>query len=359
MPYMVGGGVEKNLFIISNFLSTKIENVTICTNSNEFKRKFSKKIKFLTPKKIISKKISLRMNYFLCLFVLFKYLRKNKDSVVFSFQANVYCILLCKLLNIKVIVRSNTSPSGWHHNFMKKIIFKNIISLADKVIVNSLEFKKQMIDKFGIKVQCIYNPLNTSEILTNSKNGKLDPFFKNKNKTLKIINVGRFTEQKDQITILKAINLIKDKINLRALIIGQGVEKKRLLNYIQKNNLKNKIKIRGFMKNPYGVIKQSDIFILSSKYEGLPNVLLEALVLNKFIISTDCPTGPKEILLRGKGGALFDIGDYKNLSNKIIYYLKKKNQTKKMLLFSKKKLFRFDSKVNLKKYYNLIKPFLN
>ena len=67
-------------------------------------------------------------------------------------------------------------------------------------------------------------------------------------------------------------------------------------------------------------MKQTNLFVLSSKFEGLPNVLLESLVLKKFIISSDCRTGPKEILLNGKGGLLFKVGDYKMLEKRIKYF---------------------------------------
>ena len=89
-------------------------------------------------------------------------------------------------------------------------------------------------------------------------------------------------------------------------------------------------------------------------YEGLPNVLLEAITLKKFVISSNCPTGPKEILLNGKGGLLFKIGDYKELGNKIIYYLNNKKKCKSMLNNSISKLNRFDESLNLKKYLNEI-----
>ena len=97
------------------------------------------------------------------------------------------------------------------------------------------------------------------------------------------------------------------------------------------------------------------MFILSSKYEGLPNVLLEALVLKKFVISSDCSTGPNEILLNGKGGLLFKVGDYKALSKKIIYYYQNKNQCNKLLNNSVKELKRFDYIKNLNKYLLLVK----
>ena len=86
-------------------------------------------------------------------------------------------------------------------------------------------------------------------------------------------------------------------------------------------------------------------------------MLLEALVLNKFIISSDCPTGPKEILLNGKGGLLFKAGNHKQLTNKIIYYSKNKNKCNKLLKVAIKNLDRFDYQKNLIKYYNLVKSF--
>lgn len=355
MPFIGGGGVEKNLFILSNFFSSKFDNVFVCTFSNKYKKKFNKKINFLIPKLNWSENVFLRIKYILCLFVLFKFLYKNKNVLVFSFQANIYCILLCKFLNVKIISRSNSSPSGWYHNSLKKFLYKKIISFADVVVVNSIEFKKQMADKFNIKVKCIYNPLNIRDILHKSKMKEKEKFFLTKEKYLKIINLGRFTEQKDQITILKAANLLKKKIKFKLLIVGRGSEEKKLKDYIRQKNLEKFVKIKCFVENPYPLIKSADIMVLSSKYEGLPNVLLEALALNKFVISTNCPTGPNEILLNGKGGFLFKIGDYKDLSNKVIYFVKNKSKSKKLLNFAKKNLHRFNYKSNLDKYYSLVR----
>ena len=76
------------------------------------------------------------------------------------------------------------------------------------------------------------------------------------------------------------------------------------------------VKIVGYKENPYPYIKASNLFILSSRYEGLPNVLLESIALKKFVISSNCPTGPSEILDKGKGGLLFKVGDYHDLEKK-------------------------------------------
>ena len=358
MPFIGGGGVEKNLFLISNFLSKKINNLKICTISNQFQKKFSKNIKFIYPKNSYPNNINIRIKYIICLFELFKYLRKNKNSVVFSFQANIYCIIICRLLGIKVIARSNSSPSGWHHNFIKKKIYKILISLADIVVVNSISFKKQMQKRFDIKVKCIFNPLNKNEILKLSKKKKKETFFKTKKNFVKLINLGRLTDQKDHLTLLRAVKLLKKDIRFKLLILGKGNEHKKLTNFIKKNDLANDVKIRDYVDNPYPILLDADIFILSSKYEGLPNALLEAVTLKKICISSDCPTGPNEILLNGKGGLLFEVGDYKNLASKIRYCLKNKKILNEKKLYAFKKLERYDFKKNLLQYFRIIKPFL-
>ena len=142
MPSIEGGGVEKNLFIISNYLKDKIKNVSVITVSNKFKNKFNSKIMFISPKAGFWNSIGRRKKFFVSLFLLFLEILKDRNALVFSFQGNIYCTLLCKLLGIKVIVRSNSAPDGWSQNKLKYLIFKFVLKSADKVIVNSLDFKK-------------------------------------------------------------------------------------------------------------------------------------------------------------------------------------------------------------------------
>ena len=306
IPSIEGGGVEKNLFIISNFLKEKINNISVITVSNKFKNRFSNKIRFIAPKADFWDSIGRRKKFFVGLFLLFLEILKDRNILVFCFQGNVYCTLLCKLLGIKIIVRSNSAPEGWSQNKFKYLVFRYVLGSADKIIVNSLDFKKKFKTKFNINAECIYNPLNKSEIIKKSKIKNKIKFDKKK---LNLINVGRYTDQKDQLTLLKAVNRIKDKIKLNLLIVGKGVEKENLNNYIYKNNLSKHVQLIDFQNNPFNLIKSSDVFVLSSLYEGLPNVLLESQVLKKFIISSNCPTGPREILLNGKAGLLFSVGD--------------------------------------------------
>lgn len=357
IPSIEGGGVEKNLFIIGNYLSKKINKISLITSSKENCKKFDNKIKLVTPKKSISNNSSRKFKYIICLFLLFKEIMKNRNILIFSLQANFYCSILCKILKVKIITRSNSSPEGWSNNVLKETIFKILFKLPDETIVNSYKFKNELRKRFNIISKCIYNPLNKEEIKKKSLI-KIDYNFFKEKKYLKIINIARFTDQKDHLTLLKAVNILKKKINFRLLIIGRGKNKNKINNFIKENNLKKHVKIINYKKNPFPYLKKSNLFILSSRYEGLPNVLLEALTLKKFIISSNCPTGPSEILDNGKTGLLFKVGDYKDLAKKIIFFQYNKKLCLKMMINGNKRLKRFNYNENLIKYFNIIKKHL-
>lgn len=354
IPSIEDGGVEKNFYIIAKFLEKKYDSIELIT-TKKIKRGIFKKINIVRPIFDIENFKDRKLKYIFCLFILLRKIILNKNLLVFAFQANLYCIILCKLFGIKVITRSNSSPEGWSKNPFKYFLYKIISSFADKIIVNSVDFKKEFKKKFNINTVCILNPLNKSEILIKSKK-KINQIYDNK--SLKLITLGRLVDQKNQIIILKALNLIKAKIKFQLIILGKGNLKKSLVNYIKKNKLQKNIKIFNFKNNPYPYIKQSDIFLLSSKFEGLPNVLLEAQTLKKYIISSDCPTGPREILINGKAGDLFRIDDYKTLAKIILNYNKNKKQNQKKIKIGYKNLYRYDFYENLERYNNIISKFL-
>ncbi len=358
MPSIDGGGVEKNLIIIANFLIKKIDNIILITYNSSFNKYFDKKIKILNVVKKNTTSVSKYTKYIYCLYLLIRLLISGKKLVVLSFQANIYCAILSAFFKFSLISRSNSSPSGWDQNFFKKKIFSYFFKYVNFIIVNSHEFQKELFKKYKLKSIVIYNPLNLSEIKNKSKvNFKLN-FFKEK-KILKIINIARFTDQKDHLTLLKSFKIVSKKINAKLLLVGYGPERENIINFVNKNKLSKKIKILDFQINPYKYIKKSDILILSSKYEGLPNVLLEALSLKKFIISSNCPTGPKEILDNGKYGFLFNVGDHIDLSKKIIKYSKSTSTYNKMCLLGFKSLNRFDYETNCNKYLEIIKKLIN
>jgi glycosyltransferase involved in cell wall biosynthesis len=259
-----------------------------------------------------------------------------------------------------IITRSNSSSDGWSKNKIKSILYKIFLKIPNDVIVNSYDFKKELDKKFNIKTIVIYNPLNKKEIIKKSKEKLNLKFFQTK-KHLKLINIGRLVDQKDQLTILKALKIIKKKLNFKLLIVGSGTYKIKLEKFINKENMSHCVKIIPFQKNPFKFIKKADLFILSSKFEGLPNVLLEAQTLKKYIISTNCPTGPNEILSGGSLGDLVKVKDYKKLASKIMWFSKNKNKKiiSKKIDASFKKLLRFDYNLNMKKYKQVVEKYIH
>ena len=174
---------------------------------------------------------------------------------------------------------------------------------------------------------------------------------------MNILAVGRLTAQKDHLTILKAVKNLKKNFKIRLIIIGDGFKQKELLSYIKDNNLEDQIKLIGYKKNPFPYIVKSDVIILSSLYEGLPNILLEAQYLKKYIISTNCPTGPKEILINGKAGDLVKIGDYKKISNLLNNYYRRRRTIKKKINIGYDSFSRFDYFINCRQYLKLLSQY--
>ena len=354
IPSIEDGGVEKNLFLISNYLKRNNIPVEILSCSLNMSKNFIKGIKFIGTKNKFWINKNRFFKYSICLLILFLNLLLRKEKpLIFAFQANIYTIFIAKILNVKIITRSNSAPAGWTKNLYKKTIYKYLIKFADDVIVNSLEFKKSFEKLFKKKVICIYNPFDKFFINNKIKLKIKKTFFKKG--FLNIISIGRLTDQKDHLTLLKSINLLKRNFKLRLIIIGKGETENSLQNFIIKNNLQSQVKLLGYLNNPYPHLKKSDIVVLPSRFEGLPNVLLEAQYLKKYIISTDCPTGPREILLNGKAGDLIKVGDYKRLSYLIRNFKKRKKIINNMINVGFKNFNRFDYNLNCNKYFDVIK----
>ena len=317
-PAIDRGGVEKNLFLITEFLSRRLPNISLITSNFKDKKKFSKRIKVYTPTKNYLNFKNRLLRNIICSIILLKLISTKEQFSLLSFNANIFATIIAKIFSINVIVRINTSHKKWSTNLIKRSIFKFFLKYPDEVIVNSRELKKEIDKEFKVNSVCIYNPLNRSEILKFIKTKK--NIFGVDKKTLKILFIGRLVDQKDPFTFLKAIKNIPKNKKYKSYIVGSGHLKEKILKFIRENNLSDKLIQVDYTKKAMQYLNQCDLFILSSKFEGLPNVLLEAQFLKKFIISTNCPTGPKEILLNGRAGELIDSNSPKALTQKIINF---------------------------------------
>ena len=337
-PSIERGGLEKNLFSLINSLAEKKYKINFITYENNIKKKginkifyFHKNINVVTSK-FFYKFDNRYLKYIFC-FIKLIFFCKRENGIIVSFQGNILAIIAAKLAGCKIIIRCNTAPSKYINNFYHKKFFKFFYSMSNTILVTSEDFKKEIRKYFDLKSIVHRQSIDIINIKRKSKIKFKFNFF-DKFKGLKIINIGRLNLQKDQITLLKAFsNLVKIK-KARLLILGSGKEKKRLKKFIYNEKLENFVKIISFDSNPFKYIALSNVKVLSSTFEGNPNILLEVACLKKLIISSNCKVGPSEILQNGKGGLLFKVGDYKQLYMLLKNLKIKENKIKKKINIS-------------------------
>lgn len=162
----------------------------------------------------------------------------------------------------------------------------------------------------------IYNPINIERIVELSKkDDALTDKYKNRHF---ILGVGRLTKQKDFATLLKAFSKVHPFADVDLVILGEGGLRSELEELTSRLGISERVFMPGFVANPYAWMRAAEVFVLSSAWEGFGNVLIEALACGTPVISTDCPSGPREILEDGKWGRLVPVGDVEALAEALI-----------------------------------------
>jgi glycosyltransferase involved in cell wall biosynthesis len=169
----------------------------------------------------------------------------------------------------------------------------------------------------------IYNPAAPSDEQIRSSEDLSDEIFRKKCK--RIIAIGTLKEQKDYPTLLRAFKKVTVKKNAELLILGEGPERPKLEKLINELNLQGNVHLPGFVQNPISYLKGADLFVLSSAWEGFGNVIVEALACGVPVVSTDCKSGPAEILENGKYGSLVPVGEPQALAETILEELDKEH----------------------------------
>lgn len=348
LPSLEGGGAER---IVCNLMSALDKNIFdinlfLFTNKGVYWDLLSDDIKvfFGNENKKSSKTMVVKNLY---------RTSKDVDIIIGSMELmpTYFSVLVGKLLRKKVI--------GWVHinidsilndkNEVIKFLHRNILlkffyNKLDRIIAVSNGAKenisKYLNDRNVNKVECIYNPIKINEIKDKSKE-KIEEKIENPF----IIGIGRLERQKNFILLIKAYRILLDRgIKHNLIILGQGSQKEYLVNEVKKLNMEEKVKFLGFKENPYKYLNQADVFVQSSIYEGLPTVLIEALVLNVPVVATNCPDGAKEILDNGEYGLLVKMNDEKVLADAIEKVLNDRDLQKKYKIKSKDGIDRFDDK---------------
>ena len=171
------------------------------------------------------------------------------------------------------------------------------------------------------KIKTIYNPIFTTDLIAKFQE-PIDCDWLLNDRIPVILGVGRLTKQKDFATLIRAIAIVKQQYPVRSILLGQGEELPYLENLVKELDLINDVAFLGFVANPYAYMSKAKILVMSSVYEGFGNVLVEGMLAGIPVVSTNCKSGPSEILADGKYGNLADVGDASSLAIAIIDTLK-------------------------------------
>ncbi len=333
--------------------NTQIQIVVL--EKPSFRKIINKDIIFINPQKFYPQKYFLSFrnifNFFYEILILRSKLSKIEPDVILSID--LHCNILSYFEKVLLLNKFKIIFS-FHINLMETIKNKSvfpvnlILSLlvrftynrADALVSVSKELAVEIKRDFNIrkKINTIYIGIDTKGRIKNTK-GKI------------IFSAGRFVEQKDFFTLIDAFKILSEKLpQYKLLVAGDGPQKKELQEYSKGNQ---KIKFLGWKQNLSTIFKSSSLFILSSRREGLPYVLLEAMSYGLPIISTDAAYGPSEIIGKNEFGLLVPIGNKEEMKNAMNTILKTKNQK----FYSKKSLERsksFSKENMLNEYSKLI-----
>ena len=336
-PSFERGGVKENFLSYIKIFSKKKYNLSIISDKN-----MTNYINFNIKSRIYILK-NYKFNFFYKYFIslnsayqIFKlrHLLKKKNLRVISFQSSFFSSIICKILNYKLIIRVSEDPLGatkFSDNFflglfvfLSKVLTYN---LSYKILVNSKEMEKNLqklvFSKSKIVLQ--YN-MNLNKILKNQ----------NKNKKNIFLNVGRLCKQKNQSILLKAFKIfIKENKNYELHLCGDGTDLKKLKLLSSRLNISKYVKFLGWNSEINKYLRKSKFFILPSLYEGLPNVLINALNYDLVCLASNV-SGVKDIC--GKNFISINNKSPKEISKKMIlavekykFYLKQNFRNKKNL----------------------------
>ncbi len=366
IPSIETGGVERNAILVANYLAGKDVHVTVVYTRaiEKIKKRFDIKVgfkriggKFRVP--FIHPRVSDAIIMFFGFISFLRKQPKNKSAVILSFQSNIVSIIASRFSSVPVVSRISNHPS--HVNYesgkiqklaekLKRIVYQ----YSESVITNSEVTSDYFRQFLPVHVETIYNPVDVSLVKEQSTVDVYHPWFVDK-ENMVVVAVGRLATQKNFSLLIRAFFHVCKEVDVRLVILGEGSERAGLEALIVQLGLVESVILLGYEKNVHGFVARSDLFVLSSNFEGMPNALVEAVAVGVPVVSTDCLSGPSEILEGGKGGSLVPVDDEYALAAAIIDNLQNKECAFKRLEHAKEKLSDFEYTKIMKRYESILR----
>ena len=305
IPSLQSGGAERVLTTLSNAL-IKHFNISIIVLYNEpIFYKLNTGIKIIYCNDFYNAEPSFfgsLRNHYKCIKLICSTIKKNNTDVLIGFMitANIYTVISGKLTGIKTIISERVHPDYIDASRYWFILRRLIYSFTDYLIIQTQEiadYFEKYIRKNKLKI--ILNPLNPA--LSEHRNLSTP-------KEKIILNVGRLEDQKNQDLLIRAFAKT-DYYNWKLVLIGDGKNKKAYLNLIDDLQISSHVELLGNIEDVWTYYNKASIFAFTPRFEGFPNALTEAMYFGLPCISTDCPSGPSELISDGKNGFLIKVGD--------------------------------------------------
>ncbi len=327
LPGLYGGGAERILLNLAEGFTARgvLVDIVLAQKEGEFTRQIPHKVRLVSLRE--TQRSSLRT--ITALPALVRYLKHEKPDILLSALHGNLIAVWAKLLantNTRVVLTEHNTFSLENKAMyprmqrLNALLVRWFYPLSSELIAVSKGVAEDLSDSVGIdrnRIKVIYNPIINDTLFVKARRVPDHPWFQNSQYPI-VISVGRLTEQKDYPMLLDAFHIVSKQAAARLIILGEGEDRNSLERKVKTLGLQDVVLLPGFVDNPYAYLAHSSVFVLSSKWEGLPTVLVEAMACGLPVISMDCPSGPREILQNGRYGRLIPVGDLAALSSAIL-----------------------------------------
>jgi glycosyltransferase involved in cell wall biosynthesis len=314
LPSVVGGGAERVTVNLVQGMTTRglAVDVVLATATGPFLNQLPPAVRL----------VDLRAGRVLkSVLPLARYIRRERPRVVVSSMSHanmaaLWAARLARRATPVVVTEHNTmSQTARHENVVERGMWPRLMRTFYPWAASVVAVSRGAADDFartaGVprdRVEVVYNPVITPHLLELARQSPDHPWFAPGQPPV-ILGVGRLTPQKDFPTLLRAFAQVRREREARLVILGEGEDREALMALARELGVSDSVDLPGFRENAIALMAASAIFVLSSAWEGLPTVLIEALAAGTQVISTDCPSGPREILQDGRLGTLVPVGD--------------------------------------------------
>jgi glycosyltransferase involved in cell wall biosynthesis len=320
LPSLGGGGAEQVMAILANAFAERgfAVDLVLAKAEGPYLDQIGSQIRIVDLG---------RRRVAMCLPALVRYLRRERPTTLISAlnYVNVIAILAHRLARVptRLVVSEHSILSRYRTRDLRgrlvPMLMRITYPLADSVVCVSKGVARDLGETIGLdlaKTVVIYNPVDIDSIDANAHEPLDHPWFQPGAPPV-VLAVGRLTEAKDFSSLIRAFALLKAQRPARLMILGEGELRGELEALIAAHGLSDDVALPGYVTNPFAYMKRSAVFVLSSRWEGFGLVLVEAMACDTPVVSTDCPSGPAEILEDGKWGTLVQIGDEYSMAEAI------------------------------------------